>query len=322
MRRKIQFETEPVRIEYQEPPQRSYFSQTEVKPAQDSVKMLPTQPRSSSLSKPVQITPMQRPQFVKHLQNTTVKQGNRPVLQCTVKSSPDTDIKWFKNGMLIEPSTDYMPNHDKLTGVCSLTISEGYPQDSGEYTCVATNPVGNESSTAWLVVREPSLERVERQEPFKKTVSTRPNEQARQGQTPLRLGTIESSKVELPMPVEPHKAYPSVSHEAQLPIDPSALTKPRVLEELKNVDLVEGGQALFECRIQGHPLNIQWFKGDRELKNQYRHKIAFDDRTGLARLLIGTVLEDDAGVYTCRASNSIGDAQTSSKLVPTGLIFL
>ena len=134
-----------------------FFSHTEVKPSQDSVQMMPTQPRSSSLSKPVSITPMQKPQFSKHLQNQTVRQNQPALMQCVVRTSPDTTVQWFNNGSLIEPSPDYNINFDRVTGLCSLRIADAFPQDSGQYTCVATNPVGSEASTAWLVVkRKPS----------------------------------------------------------------------------------------------------------------------------------------------------------------------
>lgn len=170
-------------------------------------------------------------------------------------------------------------------------------------------------------------------------VSTRPTEQ-RQGPTPIRLGPIESSKVEVPhlaeapsanRPVEIIRAYqkyptddqiehfPSSAEPARVPIDPSSVTKPKVLENMKNVNLIEGGQALFDCRLQGHPLSVQWYKGDTEIKNQFRHKITYDERTGVARLLINTVLEDDAGIYTCRASNSVGEVTTSAKLAHAGI---
>lgn len=323
--------------------QSSFFSQTEVKPFQDSIQMMPTQPRSSSLSKPVTFTPLQKPQFTRHLQNTTVKQGNRATLQCTVNSSPDTTVKWYSEGNQIESSPDYSISFDRISGVCTLNISEAFPQDSGKYTCVAHNPAGTESSTAWLVVKGQSPEKDSRphsQEIFKpKVISTRPQEPHRQGPTPIRLGPIESSKVELPIstdspqnkPVEIIRAYtkypssdqedktpkyPSGVQQPRLPSDPHAVTMPKVLEPLRNVDLVEGGQAVFECRLQGQPLSVQWFKGDRELKSQYRHNMSYDDKNGIARLKISTVLDDDADVYTCRATNSVGEAITSAKLAP------
>lgn len=95
--------------------------------------MMPTQPRSSSLSKPITFTPLQKPQFTRHLQNTTVKQGNRAILQCTVHSSPDTNVKWYNEGNQIEPSPDYVVGFDRISGVCTLNIVEAFPQDSGKY---------------------------------------------------------------------------------------------------------------------------------------------------------------------------------------------
>lgn len=55
--------------------------------------------------------------------------------------------------MLIEPSPDYNINYNQFTGLCTLDICEAFPQDSGQYTCVASNPAGTESSTAYLVVK-------------------------------------------------------------------------------------------------------------------------------------------------------------------------
>ena len=44
----------------------------------------------------------------------------------------------------------------------------------------------------------------------------------------------------------------------------------------------------------------------------------YDEPTGIARLVISTVLEDDSDVYTCRVTNSIGDAVTSARLMHFG----
>ena len=130
----------------------SYFSQTEVKPAQNTIQMTPTQPRSTSLSKPL-ITPLQNPIFNKHLQNLTILKANKAIFQCEVRGSPDTDVKWYKDGKQIFPSTDYLIDYDRISGQCRLSISEAYNQDGGQYSCVASNTAGNDSTTAWLVIK-------------------------------------------------------------------------------------------------------------------------------------------------------------------------
>ena len=179
------------------------------------------------------------------------------------------------------------------------------------------------------------------QVPFKKVVTTRPTEQPKGAHQSLRLGTIES-RAEEPEPFKPQKPveiikayqkYPEVApppppppappvQEVKAPIDTSKMTQPRVIEPLHDQPLYEGDQALFECRLQGHPLNVQWFKGDNEIKNQFRYKIAYDDKTGTARLLISTVFDDDAGKYTCKASNPIGECSTTANLGQTSSFIL
>jgi hypothetical protein len=137
----------------------SFFTQTEVKPTQNNIQMMPSimPQRSVSLNQPPSmIHSIPKPQFVKHLQNQTIKQGNRALMQCIIKSTPDTEIKWYHDGNQIN-LTSYSPRfpvtYDKFTGLCSLSILDTNPRDQGQYTCVATNPGGSETSTAWVVVR-------------------------------------------------------------------------------------------------------------------------------------------------------------------------
>jgi len=287
----------------------SYYSQTEVKPYQHTVQMTPTQPRASSVSKSVSITPLQKPQFVKHLQNATFKHGEIALIQCIAKGSPDTVVKWYRNGNPIEANDDYAMAYDINNGLCSLSIAEARSQDSGQYTCVATNAIGSESSTAWIVVKESSQERNQQQQQAQK-VAIRPGFQKQT--TPLRLGQIESSKVETS---ETSSFSQQVQRSEMVSVESGA--KPRVLEPLRDVEFVEAASALLECRLQGHPLSIQWYKGNSPIVSQYRYKMSHDEVSGMARLFIATVLEDDAGEYTCRATNQFGDVSTTAHLIPT-----
>ena len=115
--------------------------------------MMPSQPRSNSLSNQVSITPLQKPQFSKHLQNQTVRMSQPALMQCVVNALPGSNIQWFNNGIPVEPSEDFNISYDPTTGLCSLRINEAIPPDGGQYTCVASNPAGSEASTAWLVVK-------------------------------------------------------------------------------------------------------------------------------------------------------------------------
>ncbi len=170
-----------------------------------------------------------------------------------------------------------------------------------------------------LVDPTPEKENIERTsfetQIFRKTVGKKPVEQLNYGKVPIRLGTIESSKVEVQVTDSQYQSQKPVEIVRAYQKFPETAIKPRIIQPLRDVELIEGGSALFECVIEGHPLNIQWFKGNKELKNQFRHKIAFDENTGLSKLYIATIFEDDADLYTCKVSNPAGEAVTSSKLV-------
>jgi len=52
-------------------------------------------------------------------------------------------------------------------------------------------------------------------------------------------------------------------------VDPAQMIRPRVLEPLSGaVEFVEGGPAVFECRVEGNPLSVQWFRGARETERR------------------------------------------------------
>jgi Immunoglobulin I-set domain len=60
-------------------------------------------------------------------------------------------IQWYHEDHLIRPSKKH---EIKLTkdGVCSLRVKAATPDDAGTYTCVASNPAGQQTSHATLTV--------------------------------------------------------------------------------------------------------------------------------------------------------------------------
>lgn len=134
----------------------NFYSQTEVKPTQNTVQMMPSTAQPAPQFAPVQIAPVQKPQIVRHLQNQTAQPGQKAFFQCVVKGSPNTEVKWYRNGQpvnMLSNDPRFPVTYDKFSGMASLTIHNARPEDAGQITCVASNPAGSESSTAFLVVR-------------------------------------------------------------------------------------------------------------------------------------------------------------------------
>ncbi|KAL7076297.1 hypothetical protein ACQ4LE_004720, partial [Meloidogyne hapla] len=98
----------------------------------------------------------------------------------------------------------------------------------------------------------------------------------------------------------------------QTPVGPSA---PLFIKELKHQPLRLGTASVFEARVVGVPmLTIEWLKDGEPLDN-YRIKTEYDAHSGISLLQIPQMFAEDVGEYTCKATNDIGLAQSSAKLL-------
>ena len=72
----------------------------------------------------------------------------------------------------------------------------------------------------------------------------------------------------------------------------------------------------FECIIDGQePISITWLK-DQIILTTVTHDIQYE--RGLATLTLVDVQNEDSAYYTCRASNSVGTAESSAYLMVKG----
>ncbi|XP_029377374.1 myopalladin isoform X2 [Echeneis naucrates] len=102
---------------------------------------------------------MAAPVFTKSLQELFASEGQLVVLECRVKGAPSPKVDWYREGKAIEDSPDFRILQKKPRSpaeseeICTLVIAEVFPEDSGEFTCTASNKYGTVSSTAALRVR-------------------------------------------------------------------------------------------------------------------------------------------------------------------------
>ncbi|XP_077350847.1 myopalladin [Festucalex cinctus] len=94
---------------------------------------------------------MAAPVFTKSLQDLVASEGQLVVLECRVKGVPSPRVEWYKEAKIIEDSPDFRILQKKE--ICTLVIAEVFAEDSGMFTCTASNAYGITSSTATLKVK-------------------------------------------------------------------------------------------------------------------------------------------------------------------------
>lgn len=88
----------------------------------------------------------------------------------------------------------------------------------------------------------------------------------------------------------------------------SELISPRFFEKLKPVQLMDGEQLMLTCRVIGNPTpKLQWFRNEQPLF-ETKGTIISQEVNGTCSLTISEVFPEDAGEYTCYATNKIGEA--------------
>ncbi|CAL1681896.1 unnamed protein product [Lasius platythorax] len=92
---------------------------------------------------------------------------------------------------------------------------------------------------------------------------------------------------------------------------------PTFITPLKDIAVVSGQLARFECIVQAEPQpNILWSKDRRIVENSASHDIQY--RNGVCRLTVMRASPEDAGTYACTATNSLGSTVTSAHLEVPG----
>ena len=95
-----------------------------------------------------------KPTVVEELANTDLEEGNDLCLAAKVCGSPEPDVKWLKDKKSI--AENYRTKFEKRKdGEFRLLIKKAKGLDSGDYSLVATNSMGEVSSRANVKIKPP-----------------------------------------------------------------------------------------------------------------------------------------------------------------------
>ncbi|NXX11899.1 TITIN protein, partial [Podargus strigoides] len=232
--------------------------------------------------------PAAPPTLVSGLKNKTVTEGESVTLECHISGHPQPTVTWYREDYKIESSMDFQITFK--AGLARLVIREAFAEDSGRFTCTATNKAGSVSTSCHLYVTV--SEEIETQE----TISEKAVAEEKR--------YVETKDIVME---DVSAAAEEVSGE---PIPPFFIRKPIVHK------LIEGGSIIFECQVGGNPKpHVYWKKGGVPLTTGYRYKVSYKRETGECKLEISMTFADDAGEYTIVVRNKYGEASATVSLL-------
>ncbi|KAM9741804.1 palladin isoform 1-T1 [Menidia menidia] len=107
------------------------------------------------------------PTFVKCLHDVSTVKGQLVVLECRLRGTPPLQVIWYREDEQILDSDDFRILRKKASSasvpeeLCTLVITEAFPEDSGLFKCVVLNSYGTVSCSAILEVYNDLEEQLE-----------------------------------------------------------------------------------------------------------------------------------------------------------------
>ncbi|XP_028632683.1 myopalladin [Grammomys surdaster] len=263
----------------------------------------------------------QPPRFTQKLRSREVPEGSRVQLDCIVVGIPPPQVRWYCEGKELENSPDI---HIVQAGnLHSLTIAEAFEEDTGRYSCFASNIYGTDSTSAEIYIEGVSSSDSEG-DPNKEEMNRiqKPNEASAPPTT--------SAAVPPAVQAQPLVAQPRVStiQQCQSPTNylqglngKPIIAAPVFTKMLQNLSASEGQLVVFECRVKGAPSpKVEWYREGTLIEDSPDFRILQKKPRSMAEpeeictLVIAEVFSEDSGCFTCTASNKYGTVSSIAQL--------
>ncbi|XP_012784766.2 hemicentin-2 [Ochotona princeps] len=256
--------------------------------------------------------------------NVTVSPGESAILSCRVLSEAPYNLTWVRDWRVLPSSTGRVTQLADL----SLEVSSVTPSDGGRYQCVASNANGVTRASVWLLVREaPQVSIHSRSQRYPQGVEVKISCSASGYPTPhiswSREGHVlqEDNRIQVDAqgtlviqglaPEDAGNYSCQATNEAGT--DEATVTlyytdSPSASAVSAVVLAAVGQEAVLRCEVSGvPPPRVIWYRGGLEM-------ILAPEATTSGTLRIPEAQERDAGMYTCRAINELGEATAEIQL--------
>uniref|UniRef100_A0A3P9KW32 Palladin n=1 Tax=Oryzias latipes TaxID=8090 RepID=A0A3P9KW32_ORYLA len=244
--------------------------------------------------------PLSPPQFFQKLKSQEVAEGSPIHLECRVGGNPPPLVRWFCEGRELQNSPDIQISTEG--DLQTLVIAEAFEDDTGRYTCVASNSLGAENTSAEVYIEGQTTNP---RSPFH--YGREPSALVQKKTSSMSL-TIRSSSPKAPE-VPPHRSY-LVQSMSQLP--------------QRDAQASEGQVVVLECRVSGSPpLQVRWYREGNEILDSPDFRIlqkkprSAAEPEEICTLVIAEAFPEDGGLFCCTASNPCGSVGSSARLTVT-----
>ncbi|XP_059334168.1 hemicentin-1 [Ammospiza nelsoni] len=255
-----------------------------------------------------------------------VTESSQAVLSCVAEGIPAPTINWRKDNMLLK---DTVGKYQTVPGG-DLILDSVVPEDSGSYTCIATNAAGEDTHTVTLTVHVlPAFTELPGDKALTKGEQLRLTCKATGVPVPRITWTFNNNII----PAQ----YDDVNGHSELLIERVSkedsgtyvcsaentvgsikaigfvyVKEPPVFKGDYHSSRIEplGGNAMLNCEVRGDPPpTIQWSR--KGVGVQISNRIR---QLGNGSLAIYGTVNEDAGDYKCVATNDVGVVERSLTL--------
>ncbi|KAK2840469.1 hypothetical protein Q5P01_014209 [Channa striata] len=274
----------------------------------------------SEVVSPESSAPVAPPVVISPVTSTSALEGEPARFQCRVRGD-DVKISWFHKEKEIKQSEFFRMS--QFDDSCQLEISRVYPEDEGEYTCMATNNAGAVSCSATLTldvthVREQIEAKIEQEVKelfYHEGKEGTPSSCAELISTRQLRGAFSDTEDFLARGAVSANCFSSRTSSV------SSWTeniKPSFTKKLKFQSVVEGEPVELKCKLVAYPPpTILWFHNNRSIPKGRSCKICTDSRMHMhtTSLVIECIKEKDSGSYKVMAINTEGSAESTASLL-------
>lgn len=222
----------------------------------------------------------QAPHFLLRPTSIRVREGAEATFRCRVRGSPPLAVSWDKDGRRLGAPDAPRVSVEASGEASALRIQAARPRDGGTYTVRAENPLGTASAAAAL------------------TVDADTDAAGPPGASTAALLAHLQRRREA-MRAEGAPASP-----------PGGGTR--------TCTVTEGKHARLSCYVTGEPKPETVWKKDGQLVAEGRRHLVYEDAQENFVLKILFCKQSDRGLYTCTASNLVGQTYSSVLVVVRG----